>query len=960
TAEKEAMLGNIRDHTLPYVIRATATLLHWFAAQLHMPEQYRLWTVGASGYSDFFTRDTFTRPFPATATQSGTVFNKQAGDALSLRAHINPHPQSSAKFRLWQDDNGRSTVEHQWDDYVLAGQEDVFCNYFESHSHNTPDLLMTDELGNALGSDYPLFKNPWQVDPSRSSAWTLEQPDRFEPYRPVPAMDANGGIFLNIYDALMPPEDYYSIRASLRLEQYAKTHKSGALDAGDYAFLGWEPVYADLLPDPKNTMWPPLPAYSHADEYDTKLVDFHEPHAMVLARYKKHRSSDLPQAPTQSNSQRKVARDPQGIYHAAYESGNRIWYVSSSDRGLTWSNEQCVSDPGRQATRPAVASIGGEPWIAYLSDGEVVVRLYELQQWKTVYSVPVAMADCTPAIAALGSYEGAVGNGPVLCLVWEEAYELRFTVLQDRVPIIDNQVLAHGNITARRPDQPRFPSVAASTMTPSIACMDYGFHIAWIENGSVFYVKLMLDRRQHPVRIWGWQPGGAQSIETVQSRTGTVGTAYPAKHAPSIAVTDLGAVFVAYDVQSWYSPWPASTLSVTSPAQPGVSLGGMFAVRQRSLPSLPGGPSWQTTTTLVGGSISSGSLCSPSIGAQPGRAPRGGKTNSVRVVYNDSNGQLRVARFDGSLLLLHHAEGWDPSLTVWSPVFDGLLDVFSYDAQRPYTWQLRASRSNLARRTEHPTLRMRQILLRNDASFASFGMAQPRLRNADGGVQELDWNEAHDSLVIGINTTVAEKMRTEVFTPEADAVLLVDIERFGVEHEDSRAEILLNVNDARSGEVLRVETFPLNGFASAAALAVREVDLSMLAGTEVFVTADMFAAEESWEAAVTDRYATAVENADDGIETHIDAGTPQAELLRNHPNPFNPSTRIRYRLPEAGMVRVSVYNLLGVEVTVLQEDRQEAGRHEVQFDASGLPSGVYLYRLDVDGNTQTRSMHLIK
>ncbi|MFO7446036.1 MAG: T9SS type A sorting domain-containing protein [Ignavibacteriaceae bacterium] len=84
------------------------------------------------------------------------------------------------------------------------------------------------------------------------------------------------------------------------------------------------------------------------------------------------------------------------------------------------------------------------------------------------------------------------------------------------------------------------------------------------------------------------------------------------------------------------------------------------------------------------------------------------------------------------------------------------------------------------------------------------------------------------------------------------------------------------------------------------------------------------------------------------------------QLMQNFPNPFNPSTSISYRIPEAGHVSLKVYNVLGSEIASLVNKEQSAGQHSINFDASGLAGGVYFYSLKSGGKVQTRRMILVK
>jgi hypothetical protein len=85
-----------------------------------------------------------------------------------------------------------------------------------------------------------------------------------------------------------------------------------------------------------------------------------------------------------------------------------------------------------------------------------------------------------------------------------------------------------------------------------------------------------------------------------------------------------------------------------------------------------------------------------------------------------------------------------------------------------------------------------------------------------------------------------------------------------------------------------------------------------------------------------------------------------ARLSQNYPNPFNPSTTIRFTLPVPRHAEVRVYDLLGREVAVLLDETKSAGVHELEWDAKGMPSGVYLCQMRAGGSIQTVRMLLMK
>ena len=84
------------------------------------------------------------------------------------------------------------------------------------------------------------------------------------------------------------------------------------------------------------------------------------------------------------------------------------------------------------------------------------------------------------------------------------------------------------------------------------------------------------------------------------------------------------------------------------------------------------------------------------------------------------------------------------------------------------------------------------------------------------------------------------------------------------------------------------------------------------------------------------------------------------QLLQNYPNPFNPTTHISYRLQRSAQVRLVVHDVTGREITRLVDHMEQAGEHQVVFEAKNLSSGIYFYRLATDDFVQARKMVLVR
>lgn len=84
------------------------------------------------------------------------------------------------------------------------------------------------------------------------------------------------------------------------------------------------------------------------------------------------------------------------------------------------------------------------------------------------------------------------------------------------------------------------------------------------------------------------------------------------------------------------------------------------------------------------------------------------------------------------------------------------------------------------------------------------------------------------------------------------------------------------------------------------------------------------------------------------------------KLLQNYPNPFNPTTNISFLLPDGQNVKLTVYDMLGKEISTLLDEYLPAGSHSVQFDAASLPNGVYIYTLQTDRFRDSKKLILLK
>ncbi len=124
----------------------------------------------------------------------------------------------------------------------------------------------------------------------------------------------------------------------------------------------------------------------------------------------------------------------------------------------------------------------------------------------------------------------------------------------------------------------------------------------------------------------------------------------------------------------------------------------------------------------------------------------------------------------------------------------------------------------------------------------------------------------------------------------------------------------------------------------------------MHAGTDGFAIGDL-----NWFPDQKAEWITQITDVND-----VNTTPTKFSLSQNYPNPFNPTTRITFNLEKSGFAALTVYNILGQKVATLVSGNLSAGQHEVNFNASNLSTGVYIYKLESGNNTLIKKMMLLK
>lgn len=860
----------------------------------------------------------------------------------------------------WPGSNLTNAVEqgvihklHNWNNYdtwhdVVLNDWAAEINGSVTANHETTEGSTGKVLFDGIASEADVkLRDPWKV------VW----PQNDRPYSdfdfndftfPASGFDFGdystyGGIFTG-ETPYTSGHSYYSIRTPEQL------HWNGT----DWAFL--TPVSNPSIGDARYHEFQSLPSeYDIAftdpmnsnheiDDYATRDVTFNTEDAELRVEYKTHLlsgttvSQSEAEGPLGANSQRQIGYLTQDAYVNVYESDENIWLVLGDLAAQDWNWEVHLG----KGTHPSLFTVEDSAFVTWVGDdGRIDIGKYhdgQFEHFECTYDIDLDPSDeAFPVVACADD---------LVVLVYEswDMPDLTYVVIQ-----CDN-VLDQGYL-------PQALGTGSTCETPSITAEDGPyFDIAWREGDDIGTILLTVTTWKQPVEVW------LTYLQVLpRYNENFVG-------APSITNYHSGA-----------QPPNEIYRIIAAPSRGPL---GQAMINIYCLDAMT--RTWSNMQSFFG-SVWADDIWAPSISSID-RSPCVGAYDNVRCVFNVTDQTMyptgyytRAVRVDcGSWTVTepHAPTSIHPSLVAFPPPDRGMgvyVDLQSSDVPQPLASsakQLGFTNNALNKSTATTALRSSRVLwLGVDTTWYGTGIG--RVTHETGGASdEIAWTEPARPQNISTAAAANSYLTTEAFTLTPQSILRYDLlkTRTAAQSLPSGTMLYVDLVDAVSGQVLAVlESVQPNNVQSGRNVATIARNISGYGSRGVRIRLRLVSTSANMSIAVADYYnldpssATGFPKAEH--ETVIQAADPIASEIRldqNYPNPFNPTTTLTYYLPRTMHVTLLVYDYLGNEVCRLADGEMEAGLHTTEFDATNLPSGVYIAKLVSRHNVLTRRMTLLR
>jgi hypothetical protein len=795
---------------------------------------------------------------------------------------------------------------HDWDN--VASENKLIHNFSISNGNNQNayfiqmnPVTIKNVFDNTTGEGGTItFHDPWYVAENGS------QPDVFieynSPHTPTGKYNANeGGVFIN---QTTGSGSYYVIRASLT----QNINFGGTIGFHSCNFINWSSTGATLSQTGANP-----------SGFDEKAVVFTSANAIVQANYKGIHLSGNPSAYAHS-SQKKMVRSDDGKLHTVYTSMGRVWYEISSDNGSTWQ----IANGGQ----PLDALEGRNPSIDFAPSGNtntnnIVIAFEENNNGnagiKTQFFQngilkfqnsfipnpntpdPYSSYDLAPVISY--GYAGRV------VLVWRQ-YGLLYRLGQ--VVITDNQFLWYNTATA-------IPNTDANSRVSSITCRNTfsTFHLAWEQSySSIRYSKLTLINNSTAIQI--------SDYADISS-----GCGFPTVYLPSIAVNSTD-----YPSVVWIGT-PYSESSTKRVVMRSKSSSGWSSVFNQ-YDDMANNPVITATDD--------GSYLIPAWSYNAG-------SNTKCLRY----GSIKSFNVPGLYVQLANASNLNS------------MYATAYQVQAvPYSFTNTPSVGSIAKESMADFSTGRLVIFTKDSMQFYMALGDIKLNG-----EAIIFIQTGDSLLLSGQMDVNNYLLSEPFSAgelsdlsfssELGISDSLNVQNKFAENDNLVFDIVLtdengNLISELAHERINKSTYTSNKNNT------YNINLASLKGMTLRLgirTGTNLAGNYTIANILNDGNVLEKRNAQQ-VSLKNSNIIKNYSLEQNYPNPFNPVTTINYQLPKEGIVTLKIYDAIGTEVTTLVHEYKQAGRYNVNFNASGLASGVYFYRLQVNDFTSSKKLILMK
>ena len=852
---------------------------------------------------------------------------------------------TSQKYYLWQDNyvTTSSILNHQ--SFLVQDSKGTYTAKFKTSYDATIQAQLLE--GGAPGGTID-FIDPWFADnPDASHGNVLRNRGMDAIPNSVPYLSYNigtssafKGVFLNqlVHDGI-----YYSVRAPLV--------PSPNINGFTGYFYSWGLSNASLQQ-----------VGSNPSGYDQKAVVFTGANATVTANYKMNLGSSLPTA-TGSTSQRKLIyclSDKATGYHLVYESMGEVWYTRSTN-GTTWSSEIRLSRGAGTAHNPAISELF-EPY--YGNSGIYVVWVDNtVRSGATGYDINVARLD--PETNHWSPTEVIYDPSVPDAVGWAQAGARPVAM-----SFIDNSDLHVKVVIA-------YEGYSGATAGIISSAKAYYFN-----TGTVIWSQNLV-----------CAAGGRPSMAFVSDASGNL----------SLALTydDGSNVHIARSGNTLYSPEGCAYVCFNTPITVPSSI--VVSPVKNSTVCFDGisgtiHVAWtgyaldyemeltlERSQDLAGNWSSMNHFVSDLVEVPVMTATVSGDYDfGPTMLFSDGKVLFNMYASSGTNWSCKSLTSYYPSSATISspnllPKTDGVAaSVLTFNSGSPGQLRFETRTNGALQKTSQPdslkpvTKIYRQLSIKDttDGSKLSVQYGDLVLTNESGTtIKNVAFEQSK-------NASKSSFVRTLPFQTGGNAFLDIQVKIDG-QHWKKPGTVSFDLIDSASGKVLATLYTQnlLEGGGTQIEGRVKR-NLQQLVGSRSVCIALHVDANDTAKFAVdyTQVYRIGAKSGLAKIgeprqgEKYLASDNMPMEfrLLQNYPNPFNPSTQIAYQLKDAGSVHLAVYDMLGREVAVLVNEYRQAGYYSAVWNAAGLSSGAYIYRISVkDDNgkssfNETKRMMLVK